>query len=172
MAAPYHPAQLPKRQKVIQRSNICILNANLTARSGHGGVFITSTPISPQTTPVFYKLVRNKSPSADIYLLMNHERAQYTKRKSKKECLSFGRIFGNKAGRWASPSLKPAPTQCVASLPVAKLLAPSLSPCPPSLPPPINWPNSRGSTLRSRGSLSFCCPWSPLQEQSQSSSFA
>lgn len=60
---PLPSRQLPKRQqKVIQRSNICILNANLTKRSGHGGVFITSTPISPQTTPVFYKLVRNKSP--------------------------------------------------------------------------------------------------------------
>ena len=60
---PFPSRQLPKRQqKVIQRSNICILNANLTKRSGHGGVFITSTPISPQTTPVFYKLVRNKSP--------------------------------------------------------------------------------------------------------------
>lgn len=45
----------------IQRYNICILNVNLTQRSVHEGMFIISTPINSQMTPVFYKLVRNKS---------------------------------------------------------------------------------------------------------------
>lgn len=45
----------------IQRYNICISNVNLTHRSVHEGMFIISTPINSQMTPVFYKLVRNKS---------------------------------------------------------------------------------------------------------------
>lgn len=45
----------------IQRYNICISNVNLTYRSVHEGMFIISTPINSQMTPVFYKLVRNKS---------------------------------------------------------------------------------------------------------------
>lgn len=59
----------------------------------------------------------------------------------------FSPIFGNNAGRWASPSLHPAP-HGVCPAPHSrqppqggKSLAPAPSPCPPPPPTPINWPN-------------------------------
>lgn len=57
----------------------------------------------------------------------------------------FGRIFGNKAGRWASPSLKPAPHSVSPASPGWQSVG-TISVSMPTLPAPnpsIDWPNLR-----------------------------
>lgn len=121
---PLRARQLPeRRQKALQRPGICVLDANLTERSGHGGVFTISTAMSPQTTPVFHKLVRHQSP-ADVPFLVNHTGLS-TKPTRRKVCLRPH----PRQPRWEPGPPPPAP---VPSPPVPV-------PSPPVPQPPQGW---------------------------------
>lgn len=66
-------------------------------------MFIISTPTSHKRRQYFISLLETNHPSADIYLLMNHKRAQYTKSKSEKNVF-LGSVFSNSAGSLPGPA--------------------------------------------------------------------
>lgn len=76
-------------------------------------MFIISTPTSHKRRQYFISLLETNHPSADIYLLMNHKRAQYTKSNPKRMSFlvpSSATVLG---GRLAQP--QPSPPSSAAS---------------------------------------------------------
>lgn len=103
-------------------------------------MFTISTPTShKRRRQYFISSLETNHPSADIYLLMNHKRAQSTKSKSEKNVF-LGSVFSNSAGSLPGPAsaLFPHPQQPPQG---GMLLAPTLL-----CRSPFHWPPS------------FCCP--------------